>query len=124
MRKVLADYTTNVSDRSTTPTIDKGELIKRVLKTIAAVTELLKFKEIDLDNLIYAKDFAKISLLLIAANVLSDYMVSKKQFIKCGNKLNHMMKYLDRDDISKADKEIKDAIIAIFDELKKKEEVY
>ena len=35
-----------------------------------------------------------------------------------------MMKYLDRDDISKADKEIKDAIIAIFDELKKKEEVY
>lgn len=31
-----------------------------------------------------------------------------------------MMKYLDRDDISKADKEIKDAIIAIFDELKKK----
>lgn len=124
MRKVLADYTTNVSDRSTTSTIDKGELIKRVLKTIAAVTELLKFKEIDLDNLIYAKDFAKISLLLIAANVLSDYMVSKKQFIKCGNKLNHMMKYLDRDDISKADKEIKDAIIAIFDELKKKEEVY
>lgn len=113
-----------MSDRSTTPTIDKGELIKRVLKTIAAVTELLKFKEIDLDNLIYAKDFAKISLLLIAANVLSDYMVSKKQFIKCGNKLNHMMKYLDRDDISKADKEIKDAIIAIFDELKKKEEVY
>lgn len=31
-----------------------------------------------------------------------------------------MMKYLDRDDISKADRERKDAIIAIFDELKKK----
>ena len=31
-----------------------------------------------------------------------------------------MMKYLDRDDISQADRERKDAIIAIFDELKKK----
>lgn len=31
-----------------------------------------------------------------------------------------MMKYLDRDDISKADRERKDAIIAIVDELKKK----
>ena len=37
-----------------------------------------------------------------------------------GNELNRMMKYLDRDDISKADRERKDAIIAIVDELKKK----
>ena len=47
-------------------------------------------------------------------------MVSKKEFIKCGNKLNHMMKYPYRDDIFKVDRERKDAIIAIFDELKKK----
>lgn len=67
-----------------------------------------------------SKDFAKISLLLPAVNVLSDSMVSKKEFIKCGNKLNHMMKYPDRDDIFKADRERKDAIIAIFDELKNK----
>lgn len=32
-----------------------------------------------------------------------------------------MMKYLDHDDISKADRERKDAIIAILDELKKEE---
>ena len=37
-----------------------------------------------------------------------------------GNKLNRMMKYIDHDDVSKADRERKDAIIAIFDELKKK----
>lgn len=30
------------------------------------------------------------------------------------------MKYIDRDDVFKADRERKDAIIAIFDELKKK----
>lgn len=45
---------------------------------------------------------------------------SKKQFMTYGNELNRMMKYLDRDDISKADRERKDAIIAIVDELKKK----
>ena len=73
-----------------------------------------------MDDLVYAKDFAKISLLLTAANAVSDSRESKKQFMTYGNELNRMMKYLDRDDISKADRERKDAIIAIVDELKKK----
>lgn len=120
LRKALADYTANVGDGSTDPTIDKGELIERVLETIAVATEFLKSKKFDLDDLIYAKDFAKISLLLTAANAVSDSRESKKQFMTYGNELNRMMKYLDRDDISKADRERKDAIIAIFDELKKK----
>lgn len=105
---------------STDPTIDKGELIEIVLETIAVATEFLKSKEFDLDDLIYAKDFAKISLLLTAANAVSDSRESKKQFIIYGNELNRMVKYLDRDDISRADRDRKDAIIAIFDELKKK----
>lgn len=45
---------------------------------------------------------------------------NQKQFITYGSELNRMMKYLDRDDISKADRERKDAIIAIVDELKKR----
>lgn len=36
------------------------------------------------------------------------------------NELNQTMKYLDRNDISQSDRERKDAIIAIADELKKK----
>lgn len=120
LRKALADYTANVGGGSTDPTIDKGELIERVLETIAAADEFLDSKDFDLDDLVYAKDFAKISLLLTAANAVSDSRESKKQFITYGNELNRMMKYLDRDDISKADRERKDAIIAIVDELKKK----
>lgn len=120
LRKALADYTANVGGGSTDPTIDKGELIERVLETIAAADEFLDSKDFDLDDLVYAKDFAKISLLLTAANAVSDSRKSKKQFMTYGNELNRMMKYLDRDDISKADRERKDAIIAIVDELKKK----
>lgn len=120
LRKALADYTANVGGGSTDPTIDKGELIERVLETITAAAEFLDSKDFDLDDLVYAKDFAKISLLLTAANAVSDSRESKKQFMTYGNELNRMMKYLDRDDISKADRERKDAIIAIVDELKKK----
>lgn len=91
LRKALADYTANVGGGSTDPTIDKGELIERVFETIVAATEFLKSKEFDLDDLIYAKDFAKISLLLTAANAVSDSMESKKQFITYGNELNRML---------------------------------
>lgn len=41
LRKALADYTANVGGGSTDPTIDKGELIERVLETIAAADEFL-----------------------------------------------------------------------------------
>lgn len=120
LRKALADYTANVGGGSSDPTIDKGELIERVLETIAAAAEFLNSKGFDLDDLVYAKNFTKLSLLQTAANAVSESRETKKQFMTYGNELNHMMKYLDRDDISKADRERKDAVIAIFDEMKKK----
>lgn len=120
LRKALADYTANVGGRSTDPTVDKGELIEHVLEVIAAATEFLDSKGFDLEDLIQAKDFTKIALLQTAANAVSDSRESRKQFITYANELNRMMKYLDRNDISVADRERKDAIIAIHDELKKK----
>lgn len=66
-----------------------------MLETIAAATEFLKSKEFDLDDLIYAKDFAKISLLLTAANAVSDSRESKKQFITYGNELNRIRLFMD-----------------------------
>ena len=120
LRKALADYTANIGGRSTDPTVDKVELIGHVLETIAAATEFLDNKDFDLDDLIHAKDFAKLSLLQTAANAVSDCRESKKQFMTYANELHRMFKYLDRNDISVADRERKDAIVAIFDELKKK----
>ncbi len=120
LRKALADYTANVGGRSTDPTVDKGELIEHVLEVIAATIEFLDSKDFDLEDLIHARDFAKLGLLQTAANAVSDSRESRKQFMTYANELNRMMKYLDRNDISVADRERKDAIIAIYDELKKK----
>ena len=120
LRKALADYTANVGGRNTDPTVDKEELIAHILETIEAAREFLDSKDFDLEDLIYAKDFAKLSLLQTAANAVSDSRESIKQFMTYGNEINTMMKYLDRNDISQADRERKDAVIAIFDELKKK----
>lgn len=120
LRKALADYTANVGGRNTDPTVDKEELIAHILETIEDAREFLDSKDFDLEDLIYAKDFAKLSLLQTAANAVSDSRESIKQFMTYGNEINTMMKYLDRNDISQADRERKDAVIAIFDELKKK----
>lgn len=120
LRKALADYTANVGGRSTDPTVDKCELIDRVLEVIAAASEFLHSKGFILDDLVSAKDFAKLALLQEAANAVSDSRESKKQFMTYGNELNRMMKYLDRHDISEGDRQKKEAIIAIYDVLKKK----
>ncbi len=44
LRKALADYTANVGVRNTDPTVDKGELIERVLEVIAAAIAFLHRK--------------------------------------------------------------------------------
>ena len=120
LRKALADYTANVGGRNTDPTTDKGELIKRVLEVIDAADAFLRRKGFILNDLVTAKDFAKLALLQEAANVVSDSKESKKQFMTYGNELHRIMKYLDRHDISDSDRKKKDAVTAIFDELKKK----
>lgn len=120
LRKALADYTANVGGRNTDPTIDKAVLIERVLEIIAAAEEFLHRKGFLLNDLVEAKDFTKLALLQEAANAVSDSRESKKQYMIYGNELIHMMKYLDRSNISDGDKKRKDAVIAIFDELKKK----
>lgn len=120
LRKALADYTANAGGRNTDPTVDKGELIERVLEVIAAADNFLCGKGFILNNLISARDFTKLALLQEAANTVCDSKESKKQFMTYGNELNRMMKYLDRHDISDGDRQKKDAIIAIYDDLKKK----
>ncbi len=120
LRKALADYTANVGVRNTDPTVDKGELIERVLEVIAAAIAFLHSKDFNLNNLVAAKDFEKLALLQEAANVVSESRESIKQFRTYGNELSRMMKYLNRHDISYEDRQRKDAIIAIYSELKKK----
>lgn len=120
LRKALADYTANVGGRSTDPTIDKEKLIERALEVIAAADKFLRDKGFVLNDLVVAKDFAKLALLQEAVNLVCDSGESKKQFATYCNEIKRMWKYLDRKDILDSDRKKKDAVIAISDELKKK----
>lgn len=120
LRRALADYTANTGGRNTDPTIDKTELIERVLKVIDAADEFLYGKGVVLNNLVSAKDFDKLALLQEAADAVSGSRESKKQFRTYGSELKRMMKYLDRYDISDSARQKKDAVVAIYDVLKKK----
>ena len=119
LRKALADYTANTG-AGTEPTVDKGELIARIMEVIAAADLFLKGYKFSLKDLVEAKDFAKLALLQEGANAVSESKESRKQFLTYGNELSRLMKYLDRNDISSNDRSYKDAIIAICEELRKK----
>ncbi|MCM1123600.1 MAG: type I restriction endonuclease subunit R [Eubacterium sp.] len=120
LRRALADYTVNVGGTSTDPTIDKSELIDRVLEAIAAADQFLRVRGFLLKNLVSAKDFDKLALLQEAANAVCESRESKRQFMTYGNEIRRMMKYLDRQDISDGDRRRKEAVLAIYDDLKKK----
>lgn len=121
LRKALADYTANVGGQgSADPTVDKEELIARILDTIAAAKDYLQQHGFCLQNLIDEKDFEKLALLQGAANAVSGTLEDRKQFQTYANELVRLMKYADRQDISASTRKEYDAIVAIFHELQKK----
>lgn len=120
LREALAKYTANKSSRSTDPTIDKDELISKVLEVIKVTNKFLNEHGFNLKKLVDAKGFEKISLLQEAANAVCDTRESRKQFNTYANELNRYMKYIDREDISQETKDYKAAISAIQSELQKK----
>lgn len=119
LRKALADYTANVGG-GTDPTIDKEELIQKVLEAIDGAEKFLSENDFELTDLIAAKDFAKLALLQDAANIICESPETKKQFSTYATEIGRLMKYLDRADIDEAAKKKMDAIVAIYSELQKK----
>lgn len=121
LRQALADYTANTEGGAgNDPTIDKKELIKHVLETIAATTTFLKEHDFELDDLIHAESFMKLSLLKTAANVMCETLEVRKSYCTFATTLLKLWKYLDREDITSEMKQQKDAIEAIYKELQKK----
>lgn len=118
LREALADYTANVG-KGTDPTGDKEVLIARVIEGILAAEEFLKNNGFELQKLIDAKDFAKLALLQEAADVVCAGSEIKKQYSTYAAEIKRFVKYLDRNDIDREMKKKKDAVIAIYDELKK-----
>ena len=121
LRKALADYTANVGGNGgTDPTVDKDELIARIIETIAKAKAFLLENDFDLQMLIDAYDFMKLSYLQEAANAVCGTIEDKKTFTTYASELNRLMKYTDRDDITGHTRKEYEAIAAIYTELQKK----
>ena len=121
LRKALADYTANVGGNvGVDPTVDKNELIARIIETIAKAKSFLLENDFDLQMLIDAYDFMKLSYLQEAANVVCGTIEDKKTFTTYASELNRLMKYMDRNDITGHVRKEYEAIAAIYAELQKK----
>lgn len=120
LRKALADYTANRDHPGDDPTVDKQELIKRILETIEKAKDFLRQRGFILQKLIDAFDFMKLSLLQTAANAVCGSIEDKKSFTTYASELNRLMKYTDRDDVTSDTRKEYEAIAAIYNELKKK----
>ena len=122
LRQALADYTANPEGGAggNDPTIDKKELIMHVMETIAAAMAFMKEHDFELDDLIKAESFEKLSLLKKAANAMCETAEIRKSYCTFASTLLKWWKYLDREDITPEMKQQKDAIEAIFKELQKK----
>ena len=121
LRKALADYTANVGGQGgADPTVDKEVLIARILDTIEKAKSFLHERCFELDDLISAVDFMKLSLLQTAANAVCGTIEDKKSFSTYATELIRLMKYTDRADITGHTRKEYEAIVAIYAELQKK----
>ncbi len=122
LRQALADYTANPegNEHGNDPTVDKAELIKHVMETIASAVECLHSHGFELQKLVEAEKFQKLALLKQAANVMCETVEIRKSFCTFATTLLKLWKYLDREDITQEMKPKKDAIEAIWKELQKK----
>lgn len=117
LRKALADYTANVNKGGSDPTIDKDELIKRILEIMADTDDFLMGNDFDLSELVNAQHFEKMSLLQDAANIVCEDIETKKTFTTYASELSRLVKYLNRADLDEKQHKYKDAILAIYGEL-------
>jgi len=122
LRQALADYTANPDGGpgGNDPTVNKEELIKTVWDTIIAAETFLHDHNFELQKLIEAVDFEKLSLLKTAANAMCETLEIRKSYCTFATTLLKLWKYLDREDITVEMKKKKDAIEAIWKELQKK----
>ncbi|MDY3304836.1 MAG: DUF3387 domain-containing protein, partial [Clostridia bacterium] len=121
LRRALADYTANAGGNGgSDPTVDKDELIARIIETIGKADAFLSVNGFDLEMLINAYDFKKLSYLQEAANAVCGSIEDKKTYTTYASELNRLMKYTDRDDINGHTRKQYEAIAAIYAELQKK----
>jgi type I restriction enzyme R subunit len=114
LRKALADYTANIGGKGgEDPTVDKKELIDRILETIEKAKQFLRERNFNLQDIIDASDFAKLGLLQTAVNAVCGTIEDRKKFSTYASELERLIKYANRDDLSPESHREYDAIHAI-----------
>ena len=121
LKQALSDYTQNRNGKHRTdPTVEKGELIAQVVKSVKAATQLLREHDFDLPSLIAASGFAKMTLLVDGAEAMCTDQETKKKFNTYAGEISRLIKYLDRDDIDDETRSQTDAILAIQRQMQKR----
>lgn len=121
LNKALADYTKDIAKGGGgSPTIDKEKLKARILELIASIKEYLKEHGIILEDIIAAEGFEKVALLLDAENALCATLEIKKKFQVYAQELLRLMRYVDRGELDSQAITDKEAIRAIFNQLKER----
>lgn len=120
LRNALAEYTANKNGNpGNVPTVDKSVLIGKINENLEIAEGILHENGFELDKLITAKDFEKLSLLKSGADCVSEPIEIRKKFCITISQLTSLWKYLDSDDITSAMKLRKDALVAIYGLLQK-----
>lgn len=121
LRKALADYTIDRQAlNGTDPTIDKGKLIELVKKELDTIEKYLADHGFYLDSILDAEGLDKVSEIRQGADVMcTSTEIMKAYCMMVSSMLNHW-KYLDSEDYDNSMKSRRDAMEAIYKELKKK----
>jgi len=121
LKKALNDYTQNKSGMGgVDPTIDKEEMIRQIQAAIESARELLKSHDFDLDALVKADGFNKMQLIADGAEAMSVNQETKKSYDTYAGEISRLIKYLDRDDITRDIRNDADAVLAVYREMQKK----
>lgn len=119
LNKALAEYTKNVAGgNGSKSAIDREKLKERILELIEAIKEYLKANDVSLEAIIEASGFTKIQLLLEAENNLCATMEIKKKFQIHARELFRLLKFAERGELEPSAIADKEAIHAIFEQLK------
>ena len=118
LRQALADYTSQKGNGGgTDPTIDKNELIARILELISTTKAFLLAHNFNLDDLVASSEFERIALLKTAANELCVDLKTKKEFQTIAGEIFRLWKYLNKDEKTLQMTREHNAISGIYNEL-------
>ena len=115
LEKALVDYTTTgTAGGGHTVTIDRDQLIKALYESVVSAIDFLKQHNFNLDDLINAKNFAKIKMIQNGAESIASPDVVKKEFCTKVSEFLRLYKYATKDEITTELKKQHDALEAIY----------